>query len=101
VAGPLGFEPKIFGLEGRRAFWDGTIQAAPRTREFSYIIVEYSFIYSCLSYEFWNILTEIHYERTARGFEAICTINPRVLQHEMEKKVESEKLTTVNICLRF
>jgi len=41
---------------------------------------------------------EIHYERTGRGSETIYTINPRILQDEIEKKVESEKLTTINIC---
>jgi len=41
---------------------------------------------------------EMHYERTGRGSETIYTINPRVLQDEIEKKVESEKLTTINIC---
>jgi len=41
---------------------------------------------------------EMHYERTGRGSETVYTINPRVLQDEIEKKVESEKLTTINIC---
>lgn len=41
---------------------------------------------------------EIHYERTGGGSETIYAINPRVLQDEIEKKVESEKLTTINIC---
>ena len=41
---------------------------------------------------------EIHYERAGRRSETIYTINPRVLQDEIEKKVESEKLTTINIC---
>lgn len=41
---------------------------------------------------------EIHHERTGRGSETIYAINPRVLQDEIEKKVESEKLTTINIC---
>ena len=41
---------------------------------------------------------EIHYERTGLGSETVYAINPRVLQEEIEKKVESEKLTTVNIC---
>jgi hypothetical protein len=41
---------------------------------------------------------EMHYERTGRGSETVYTINPRVLQDEIEKKVQSEKLTTVNIC---
>jgi len=41
---------------------------------------------------------EMHYERTGRGSETVYTINPRVLQDEIEKKVESKKLTTINIC---
>ena len=41
---------------------------------------------------------EMHHERTGRGSETVYTINPRVLQDEIEKKVESEKLTTINIC---
>jgi hypothetical protein len=41
---------------------------------------------------------EMHYERTGRGSETVYTINPRVLHEEIEKKIESEKLTTVNIC---
>lgn len=40
---------------------------------------------------------EMHYETTGRGSETIYAINPRVLQDEIEKKVESEKLTTINI----
>lgn len=31
VTGPPGFEPGISGLEGRRAFWSFSVQAAPRT----------------------------------------------------------------------
>jgi len=47
-----------------------------------------------------HILTEMemHYERTGRVSEIIYTINPRVLQDEIEKKIKNEKLTTVNIC---
>jgi len=41
---------------------------------------------------------EMHFERTGLDSGIIYTINPRVLQEEIEKKVESEKLTTVNIC---
>ncbi|MEM2419901.1 MAG: hypothetical protein QXL38_02815 [Candidatus Bathyarchaeia archaeon] len=40
---------------------------------------------------------EIHYERVG-GSEVIYTINPRLLQEEIEEKVRSEKVTTVNIC---
>ena len=41
---------------------------------------------------------EMRYVRMGNGSETIYTINPRLLQEEIEKKVESEKLTTVNIC---
>ena len=41
---------------------------------------------------------EMHYEITGRGSETVYTINPRVLQDEIEKKVQNEKLTTINIC---
>ncbi|MGB9774782.1 MAG: hypothetical protein ACPL4I_12355 [Bacteroidota bacterium] len=30
--------------------------------------------------------------------EVVYTINPRVLQEEIEKRIRSEKITTVNIC---
>jgi len=47
VAGPLGFEPRISGLEGRRAFW---IFAMSKLRHgpslgFHSKTVEYSFIF--------------------------------------------------------
>lgn len=41
---------------------------------------------------------EMHYSRAGKGSETVYTINPRVLQERIEKRVESEKLTTVNIC---
>ena len=41
---------------------------------------------------------EMHYKSAEHRSEIIYTINPRVLQDEIEKKVQSEKLTTVNIC---
>lgn len=42
---------------------------------------------------------EIRHKRANREFsEVVYTINPRVLQDEIEKKVESDKLTTINIC---
>lgn len=41
---------------------------------------------------------EMHYKKAEQHSEIIYTINPRVLQDEIEDKVESEKLTTVNIC---
>lgn len=40
---------------------------------------------------------EMHY-KTRNYSEIIYTINPRVLQEEIDKKIKSEKLTTVNIC---
>ena len=36
-------------------------------------------------------------ERDGRS-EVVCTINPRVLQEEIEKRVKNERLTTVNVC---
>ncbi|MDI6905120.1 MAG: hypothetical protein QMD13_06510 [Candidatus Bathyarchaeia archaeon] len=41
---------------------------------------------------------EMHYEKVGQGSETVYTINPRILQEEIEKKIESEKLTTLNIC---
>jgi regulator of PEP synthase PpsR (kinase-PPPase family) len=41
---------------------------------------------------------EMHYEKVGQGSEVIYTINPRVLQEEIEKRVRDEKLTTVNVC---
>jgi regulator of PEP synthase PpsR (kinase-PPPase family) len=41
---------------------------------------------------------EIHYERIGEGSEVIYTINPRMLQEEIDERVKSEKVTTVNIC---
>jgi hypothetical protein len=41
---------------------------------------------------------ETHYERAGDRSEIIYALNPRILQEEIEKKIESEKLTTVNIC---
>ena len=40
----------------------------------------------------------MHYEKVGQGSEVIYTINPRVLQEEIEKRVRDEKLTTVNVC---
>lgn len=34
----------------------------------------------------------------AEHTEIVYTINPRMLQDQIEEKVESEKLTTINIC---
>jgi regulator of PEP synthase PpsR (kinase-PPPase family) len=41
---------------------------------------------------------EMHYEKAGQSSEVVYTINPRVLQEEIEKKVRDEKLTTVNVC---
>lgn len=41
---------------------------------------------------------EAHYERVGGGSEVIYTINPRILQEDIEEMVRSEKVTTVNIC---
>ena len=40
---------------------------------------------------------EIHFANASQG-ESVYTINPRILQEEIEKKVEDDKLTTVNVC---
>jgi hypothetical protein len=41
---------------------------------------------------------EMRYYRTGQGSEVVYTINPRILQEEIEKKLEDDKLTTVNVC---
>ena len=41
---------------------------------------------------------EMHYEKAGKGSETVYTVNPRTLQEEIEKKIESEKLTTLNVC---
>ncbi|MDI6805995.1 MAG: hypothetical protein QMD20_04955 [Candidatus Bathyarchaeia archaeon] len=41
---------------------------------------------------------EMHYEKVGQGSDVIYTINPRVLQEEIEKRVRDDKLTTVNVC---
>ncbi|MGD8545400.1 MAG: hypothetical protein PVH12_04400 [Candidatus Bathyarchaeota archaeon] len=41
---------------------------------------------------------EKHYKRTEHTSGIVYTINPRVLHEQIEAKVKSEKLTTVNIC---
>lgn len=41
---------------------------------------------------------EMHYERAGEGSEVVYTINPRILQDEIEGRIRSEKVTTVNIC---
>jgi len=41
---------------------------------------------------------EMHLQRTGLGSETVYTINPRMLHEEIEKKVNDEKLTSVNVC---
>jgi len=41
---------------------------------------------------------ENHYQRTGIGSETVYTINPRILHDEIEKVIDDEKLTTVNVC---
>lgn len=41
---------------------------------------------------------EMHFYRAGQGAGAVYTINPRMLQEEIEKKVSDEKLTSVNVC---
>jgi len=41
---------------------------------------------------------EMHYSKVGQGSEVVYTINPRILQEEIEKRVKNEKLTTVNVC---
>jgi hypothetical protein len=47
---------------------------------------------------------EMRYNVNGRGSEAVYTINPRLLQEQIEKKmrdekkIRDEKLTTVNVC---
>jgi regulator of PEP synthase PpsR (kinase-PPPase family) len=41
---------------------------------------------------------EMHLYKAGQGAGAVYTINPRVLQEEIEKKVSDEKLTSVNVC---
>jgi hypothetical protein len=42
---------------------------------------------------------EMHHKEPGKPFsEVVYTINPRVLQEEIEKTIKDEKLTTVNVC---
>lgn len=41
---------------------------------------------------------EMHFYNAGHGAGAVYTINPRVLQEEIEKKVTDDKLTSVNVC---
>lgn len=41
---------------------------------------------------------EMRYKGAGGTPETVYTINPRVLQEEIEKRIKNEKLTTVNVC---
>jgi regulator of PEP synthase PpsR (kinase-PPPase family) len=41
---------------------------------------------------------EVRYKGTGQNSEVVFTVNPRILQEEIEERVRNEKLTTVNIC---
>lgn len=41
---------------------------------------------------------ETRYKITGQKTGVVYTINPRILQEEIEKKVKDERLTTVNVC---
>ena len=41
---------------------------------------------------------ETHLSRTGQEAGSVYTINPRMLQEEIEKKVSDEKLTSINVC---
>lgn len=41
---------------------------------------------------------EIHYGKMGDVSETVYTINPRMLQADIEKLVKNDKLTTVNVC---
>ncbi len=41
---------------------------------------------------------ETHHHMIGQGSEIVYTINPRVLQGEIEKVISDDKLTTVNVC---
>jgi hypothetical protein len=41
---------------------------------------------------------EMHFYNTGQGTGAVYTINPRMLQEEIEKKVTDDKLTSINVC---
>jgi hypothetical protein len=41
---------------------------------------------------------EMHYEKMGKISETVYTINPRILQGDIEQIIKNEKLTTVNVC---
>jgi hypothetical protein len=41
---------------------------------------------------------ETHYLRTGQGSETVYAVNPKILQEEVEKIINDDRLTTVNVC---
>jgi hypothetical protein len=41
---------------------------------------------------------EVRYTTNGQWSETVYTINPRVLQEQIEQKMRDERLTTVNVC---
>ena len=41
---------------------------------------------------------EVRYTTKGQGSEAVYTINPRVLQEQIEQKMRDERLSSVNVC---
>jgi regulator of PEP synthase PpsR (kinase-PPPase family) len=41
---------------------------------------------------------ETRYNSTGQKSMVVYTINPRILQEEIEKKIQDDRLTTVNVC---
>jgi hypothetical protein len=52
--------------------------------------------YEIVEFLMKDMETRLH--TTGGGSQAVYTINPRMLQEEIEKRVDDEKLTSVNIC---
>lgn len=75
-----------------------------RTSDIPIPLVNYVFLIRNRRSPYYDIVDfllkemETHYSKAGQNSEIIYTINPRVLQEEIEKKVRSEKLTTVNVC---
>lgn len=75
-----------------------------RVGEIPIPLVNYIFLIKYRKSPYYDIVQhllremEIHYERAGGGSEVIFTINPRMLQEEIEEKIRSEKVTTVNVC---
>ncbi|MEM0057861.1 MAG: hypothetical protein QXG09_03210 [Candidatus Bathyarchaeia archaeon] len=75
-----------------------------RTGEIPIPLVNYVFLIKYRKSPYYDIVQyllremEVHYERVGGGSEVIYTINPRVLQEDIERRVKNEKVTTVNIC---